>query len=583
MERSSLPRSSSTIVLPGTFPIFIKLAYLFSRKKAFIGTDRFKDEVSRVMEMITKYAIQRPDVTFAFRTTSSSSFRTSATGDTKAVISSLLGKQFADNLIGISCESNILRYKISGYISKPISAATSRGIMDKKTKQRFFSLFVNGRSVECPKLKHAIDSSYSSRDVICMCTHLSLEIDPTRVDVNVHPTKQSVIFIGMDDVVDELQYKVLEILNECMEDENVSFNSSQPSTSNIQKASDLSASQILKQPTQLFMIPPVKKEKSKDRNSTGGNKFQQPSASPKNAAYFQNRTDSQERRLEQFFRIGDSASLNDENKDDNGVNLVEFTASNDDVESTQFTPNSSSIRTFRLKPLDFLKAKVENEISPTLIGFFKNHIFVGFISVGQCLFQFGTALYLINISEILEPFFYQISLSNFGNFVSYRIGEPGSVKIDALLKASGDDMWESTESINNAEKLLSDNAEMLNNYFSIDEISLVSIPCIMNGLQPQLERLPKFVSALLYVNYEDQASCFHEILMAIANFYVPKEEFCNGNKLSDLNSVNWKSMLRDKVLPYLKNRFKPPAILADKKVINPLVDAHDLYKVFERC
>lgn len=118
-----------------------------------------------------------------------------------------------------------------------------------------------------------------------------------------------------------------------MEDENVSFNSSQPSTSNIQKASDLSASQvgklnfnfflvqdiilkhrfnlpyvfilhftgfvkkmfifgrfcifqILKQPTQLFIIPPVKKEKSKDKDSTGGNKFQQPSASPKNAAYF---------------------------------------------------------------------------------------------------------------------------------------------------------------------------------------------------------------------------------------------------------------------------------------------------------
>ena len=101
--------------------------------------------------------------------------------------------------------------------------------------------------------------------------------------------------------------------------------------------------------------------------------------------------------------------------------------------------------------------------------------------------------------------------------------------------------------MNNAEKLLSDNAEMLNNYFSIElafspnhrhdflftfpwkfinllsifmrislefsrlillsfissEISLVSIPCIMNGLQPQLERLPNFVSALLYVNYED--------------------------------------------------------------------------------
>ena len=40
--------------------------------------------------------------------------------------------------------------------------------------------------------------------------------------------------------------------------------------------------------------------------------------------------------------------------------------------------------------------------------------------------------------------YFQISLSNFGNFVSYRIGEPGSVKIDALLKATGDDMWEST-------------------------------------------------------------------------------------------------------------------------------------------
>jgi DNA mismatch repair ATPase MutL len=78
-------------------------------------------------------------------------------------------------------------------------------------------IFINNRSVLSPKLKHAIDSAFSTSDANCPFFHISMQvsssigfsdsfqIDPSRIDVNVHPTKEIVCFLDEAKIIDCIQ------------------------------------------------------------------------------------------------------------------------------------------------------------------------------------------------------------------------------------------------------------------------------------------------------------------------------------------------------------------------------------------
>ncbi|KAI9871638.1 MAG: DNA mismatch repair protein, partial [Watsoniomyces obsoletus] len=65
-------------------------------------------------------------------------------------------------------------------------------------------LFINHRSVESSAVKKAVEQTYTT--FLPKGGHpfiyLSLEIDPARVDVNVHPTKREVHFLNEDEIID---------------------------------------------------------------------------------------------------------------------------------------------------------------------------------------------------------------------------------------------------------------------------------------------------------------------------------------------------------------------------------------------
>jgi DNA mismatch repair protein MutL len=97
----------------------------------------------------------------------------------------LLGKGYEKNLAPVEEETDFLT--IRGFIGKPDSATRTRG-------NQFF--FVNGRFVRSAYLHHAVSSAYEGlieKDAFPFYV-LFLQIDPARVDVNVHPTKQEVKF-----------------------------------------------------------------------------------------------------------------------------------------------------------------------------------------------------------------------------------------------------------------------------------------------------------------------------------------------------------------------------------------------------
>src|SRR5699024_1562202 len=95
----------------------------------------------------------------------------------------LLGKNYEQRLVPLEEETSIIN--ISGFIGKPEFAKKTRG-------EQFF--FVNDRYVRDPYLNHAVMNAYE--DILPGDTYplyiLFIEIDPAKIDINVHPTKTEI-------------------------------------------------------------------------------------------------------------------------------------------------------------------------------------------------------------------------------------------------------------------------------------------------------------------------------------------------------------------------------------------------------
>jgi DNA mismatch repair protein MutL len=101
-------------------------------------------------------------------------------------IMGLFGNHYNQKLVTV--EESTSYMKISGYAAKPELAR-------KTKKDQFF--FINNRYVKSPYLNTAVYQAY--KDLISIDAHpvwyLFIDIDPTQIDVNIHPTKTEIKFI----------------------------------------------------------------------------------------------------------------------------------------------------------------------------------------------------------------------------------------------------------------------------------------------------------------------------------------------------------------------------------------------------
>lgn len=176
----------------GTVVELRDLFYATPARLKFLRTDRA--EMQAISDVIKRLAMAEPFVTFILTDVSQGksrvTFRADAeTGDMfaglHARLASVLGKDFANNALPIDAIREDVH--LTGYAALP---TYSRG----SAVQQF--LFVNGRPVRDKVLIGALRGAYM--DTLSRDRHpaacLFIDLDATRVDVNVHPAKSEVRF-----------------------------------------------------------------------------------------------------------------------------------------------------------------------------------------------------------------------------------------------------------------------------------------------------------------------------------------------------------------------------------------------------
>ena len=165
----------------GTTMIVRNLFFNTPARKKFLKTP--STETSYIVEMMEKMALSHPDISFQLITDNRSRFHTVGSGDLLDVIFRVFGRDTASMLVPINSENDGL--KISGFLGKPETVRSNRNME---------VYFINGRYVKNDFISSAIEEGY--REYLMLhkfpVVFLNFSIDPSSVDVNVHPAKLDV-------------------------------------------------------------------------------------------------------------------------------------------------------------------------------------------------------------------------------------------------------------------------------------------------------------------------------------------------------------------------------------------------------
>ena len=167
----------------GTTIIVKDVFFNLPARKKFLKADN--TESSLIADFMQKIALAYPELKFRFINNGSILFSTLGKGSLYEAILTLYSPQMARGLVEINYNQGSMH--LYGYTS---------GAESSKTNKRGQVYFVNGRYIKSKIIDSAIDEAYhdklfEGRHPVC---YLFLEIDPSELDVNIHPRKTEVKF-----------------------------------------------------------------------------------------------------------------------------------------------------------------------------------------------------------------------------------------------------------------------------------------------------------------------------------------------------------------------------------------------------
>jgi len=163
-------------------------------------------EASKIVNICSKYAMAYPDVAWKLTLGEKNKFATPGNGQLADAISGIYGIELAENMLGIKYPTD-LSIGVAGLITSPKISRSNRSEIN---------FFVNGRWIYSPLLNQAVIQGYHGflqerRFPVCV---INIKINPSDVDVNVHPAKTEVRFLDSGKVFSAVQQGVRQTLVE---------------------------------------------------------------------------------------------------------------------------------------------------------------------------------------------------------------------------------------------------------------------------------------------------------------------------------------------------------------------------------
>lgn len=151
-------------------------------RRNFLKSDSV--EMRHIIDEFQHVALAHPDVFFSLHHNTSKLYHLPSANLRQRIVG-VLGNKSNKNLIPLEEDTDVI--KIKGFIGKPDAAKRTRG-------DQFF--FVNNRYIKSGYLNHAILTAYEDLlpEKVYPLYVVFFEIDPAKIDVNVHPTKQEIKF-----------------------------------------------------------------------------------------------------------------------------------------------------------------------------------------------------------------------------------------------------------------------------------------------------------------------------------------------------------------------------------------------------
>ena len=166
---------------------------------------RDSTEAGYIEDVIRRMALANPSISFKYINNSKTVIQTSGNLDLKSTIYDIFGKEIYENIIPVNYEENNL--KIEGVIGLPK--------ISRSTRMHEFT-YVNSRYIKDKTINSALDKACSEKFAINkfpFCV-LNLSINPSHLDVNVHPAKLEVKFEDESSVFSVVYHGVRQAIEE---------------------------------------------------------------------------------------------------------------------------------------------------------------------------------------------------------------------------------------------------------------------------------------------------------------------------------------------------------------------------------
>ena len=192
-EEAGCPKGTTIVIQDLFFNTPVRYKFL---KKDFTEAGYIEDAVTRI-------AIANPNIAIKLINGNKTIIQTNGNGDLKTVIYTIYGKEIAEGLLEVNYEYEGI--KVTGAIGKPEIARNNRS---------YQMFFVNKRYIKDKTLSAGVEQAFKGLIPIGKygVVVLNIEIEPNKIDVNVHPTKLEIRFQEEQKVFKAIYHSVKDTL-----------------------------------------------------------------------------------------------------------------------------------------------------------------------------------------------------------------------------------------------------------------------------------------------------------------------------------------------------------------------------------